>query len=327
MMQFVMGRFVAHAIGVAATYDLATHLAAGPLTAGALAAKAGVDEGAMRRLLRALASVGVFAETAPGTFTNTPLSETLRSDVPGSLRAVALFFNHDQHVKAWLGLAHSVKTGGSGVEHVHGRPVWDVLAGDADFSKTFNDAMTSLSWQMAHAIIGAYDFSGIGELADIGGGHGQLLGAILQANPAMRGVVFDLPAVVTGTGAVLQGLGVADRARVVGGDFFVEVPAADAYIMAHILHDWSDTDAVRILSSIRRAMRPGARLLVAEAVVRPGNEPDGAKFLDLEMLVITSGGVERTEEEWHHLLGQAGFRLERIVPTPSMVSLIEARTS
>lgn len=325
MLQLIVGRFVSHAIGVAAHYDFATHLVAAPTTADALAARTGTDARSVHRLLRALASVGVFAETAPGTFVNTPLSETLRSDRPDSSRALALFMNHDIHVRTWLGLAHSVKTGENATEHVHGQRVWDLLAGNPSFAQTFNDAMTSLSGSIAQAVVTAYDFQGIDELVDVGGGHGFLLSSILAAHPSMRGVLFDLPSVVEGAGELLRARGMASRIRIAGGDFFEGVPASDAYIMKHILHDWSDADATRILATIRRAARPGARLLLAESIIRSGNEPDPGKLMDLEMLVFTTGGLERTEEHWRALLGGAGFRLDRVVPTPSMVCVIEAR--
>jgi len=325
MLQLITGRFVSHAIGVAAHYDLATHLVAGPMTATALAARTETDGRSVYRLLRALASVGVFTETAPGTFANTPLSETLRSDRSDSSRAFALLMNYDMHVNTWLGLAHSVKTGQNATEHVHGQRAWDLLEANPAFAQVFNNAMTSLSSSIAQAVVSAYDFAGIDELVDVGGGHGFLLSAILSAHASMRGVLFDLPSVVEGAGQLLQARGVASRVRVTGGDFFEEVPASGAYIMKHILHDWSDADATRILATIRRAARPGARLLLAESIIRFGNEPDPAKLIDLEMLVFTTGGLERTEDQWKALLGGAGFSLERVVPTPSMVSLIEAR--
>jgi hypothetical protein len=323
-MQMVMGRLVSHAIGLAAKYDFATRLGAGPKTAGALADAVKADRAAVYRLLRALASVGVFAETEQGVFVNTPLSEALRADVPGTVRPMAVFFGHDVHVSAWRGLEYAVETGRCAFEHIHGQAPWDMLIGNPEVAQVFNDAMTSLSGQVAHGLLEAYDFSGIDELCDLGGGHGFLLTAILARNPAMRGVLFDLPPVVAGAGKVVEASGAAARLRVVGGDFFESVPSSRAYILKSILHDWSDADCKRILASIAAASKPGAKLLLVESVIQPGNEPDFGKIIDLEMLVMTNGGRERNEREWTDLLAGAGFKLKRVIPTRSPLPVIEA---
>ena len=172
-------------------------------------------------------------------------------------------------------------------------------------------------------MLDAYDFSGIGVLADIGGGNGSTLVGVLGRYPEMRGILFDLPGVVERARAEIEAAGLADRCEVVGGSFFEAVPGgADAYLLRHIIHDWDDEKAAAILRNVRRAMGEGARLLVVEGVIPPGNEPSFGKLLDLTMLVIP-GGLERTEEEYRRLYEAAGFRLTRIVPTAAEVSVIE----
>ncbi|HVV82751.1 MAG TPA: methyltransferase [Kofleriaceae bacterium] len=319
MMQLLLGRFVSQAIGAAATLRLADHLGDGPRSATDLAAATGAHAPSVHRLLRALASVGVFVERDPGTFANTPLSETLR-DRPGSVLPQALFFNHPVHLKAWTAIDQSVATGSCGFEHAFGMTPWAYLGDHRDVAAVFNQAMTSISSMFAPAVAAAYDFRGLETLVDVGGGHGLLLTTILRANPSLRGVLFDLPQVVAGA----QAGDVADRLTITGGDFFAEVPAADAYVMKHILHDWSDDRAAAILRTIHRSARPGARLLVVESVLKPGNAPDLGKLIDLEMLVFTEGGRERDEAEFRALFASAGFALQRVVPTMSPVSVLEA---
>jgi len=315
-----VGRMTAQAIGVAARLDFATQIGDGEASAAELAKQAGCNVDAVYRVLRALASVGVFTETERG-FRNTPLSSTLRDDVPMSSRPIALFFCHEAHIKAWLGLDFSVRTGGSGFEHMLGKPPFELAVSDPEIGKVFNDAMTALSAAMGPAIADAYEFSGIDVLVDIGGGHGQLLATILARHPEMRGILFDLPHVVAGSKPVIDP--VVTRVEVIGGDFFREVPAASAYLMKNVLHDWSNADALRILQTIHRAARPDARLLIAEAVLQPGNDPDIVKFMDLEMLLV-GGGRERNAAQWTELLRDGGFRLERVIPTASPAVVIEA---
>jgi len=326
VMQMLLARMVAQAIGVAAQFGFADHLASGPKSAEELASLTGTHGPSVYRLLRALAASGIFVEMeeASGRFANTPLSEALRKDVPGSVRGLALMFNHDMHARAWLSLSHSVKTGASGFEHCHGEPFWSYLHAHPEASAIFDDAMTSGTAQMAAAAVEAYDFSGINTLVDVGGGRGGLIAAILTKHPEVRGVVFDQPHVVEGAKPLLEASGVADRCRIQGGDFFKEVPEGDAFILKSIIHDWSDEDSIAILTSVARAARPGARLLLMEAVLKPGNEADFMKTIDLEMLVMTNGGRERTAKEFEALVTRAGFTLSRIVQTSGPVQIIEA---
>ncbi len=320
----IVGRVISHSIGVAARLDLATRIGGGTVTSEELARATDSNPDALYRVMRALASVGVFAESEQGSFRNTPLSDTLRADAPMLTRPLALLFGHEVHVQAWLGLDHSVKTGQGGFAHVHGAPAFVYAAEHPEVGAVFNDAMTAFSAADGPAIAGAYSFDGIDRLVDIGGGHGQLLATILGHNPGVSGVLFDLPHVVAGAGAVIEAAGMATRIEVVGGDFFQNVPEGDAYLAKSVLHDWSDADAVRILQAIRRAARPGARLILAEAVLEPGNQPDVAKFMDLEMLVVAGGGRERTADQWAQVLRAGGFQLDRVLPTMSPLKVIEA---
>lgn len=326
LMQMITGRWVSQAIGAAAQTNLADHLPRGETrSADELAAAAGAHGPSVYRLLRALVSVGVFTEATPGRFAHTPLSELLRDDTPGSVKPVALFFSTPEHVKAWIELAHSVRTGGSGFVKAHGAPPWEYLREHPEMGEIFNNAMTSLSAQAAGAVAQAYDFSGIGTLADVGGGHGLLLGTILASRPDMRGILFDLPPVVAGAAPTLAKLGVASRVTTQGGDFFAAAPkGADAYVLKHILHDWSDDDCVRILDTIRAAAAPTARVLIVEMVIEAGPAPDFGKLLDLEMLVVTTGGRERTEPEWRALLARSKLSLSRVVPTMGPHKVLEA---
>lgn len=323
VLQLSTGVWTAQALWAAASLDVADHLAKGPRTRDELATATGTLAGPLYRVLRALASLGVFAERPDGRFENTPPSEMLRSDVPGSVRDYVVFLGQQWHVASYGEILHSLRTGRPSAERVLGKPIWEFFAIDAEQSRIFNAGMTGIIADTAQAVRDAYDFRGIRTLVDVGGGHGTLLGTVLAANPELRGVLFDLPHVVAGAASTLDKLGMRARVTITGGDFFKEVPRGDAYIMSHIIHDWDDERSIAILRTIHRAAEPGARLLLAETVVPPLNEPSFAKLLDLEMLVLP-GGVERTEPEYRNLLAAGGFRLTRILPTRSFNNVIES---
>jgi hypothetical protein len=318
-----MGVPIVAALFGAATLSIADHLASGPKTQDQLAAATGTHVRSLYRVLRALASLGVFAEREDGRFENTLASERLRSDVPGSLRDYVVFNGQPWQMAAYGEFLHSIRTGEPVVEKVLGKPIWDFFASDAEQGRIFNAAMTSLVGETAVAVRDAYDFSAMRTLVDVGGGHGMLLGTILAANPRLRGVLFDQPHVVAGARSTFERLGVADRASIVGGDFFKEVPVADAYILSHIIHDWDDERSIAILRSIRRAAEPDARVVVVESLIPVGNVPSAGKLLDLIMLAFP-GGIERTEAEYRELFASAGLRLARIVPTRSGAHCVEA---
>jgi hypothetical protein len=322
--QMIFGAFVSQAVSVAAKLGVADLLAEKPLTVAALAAATGTHERSLYRVLRTLASVGVFRETGERVFELTPLAEPLRSDAPNSMRNGAIFMGAEWHWRVYGEMMHSVRTGKSAWSRAHGVEVFDYFAAHPEHGEVFNRAMTDMSAAAAAAVTEAYDFAGVGKLVDVAGGHGYLLAAVLRATPGARGVLFDLPQVVEGASATIEREGVAGRVELASGDFFASVPeGADAYMMKHIIHDWDDERAVMILNNVRRAMRDDGRVLICETVVPEGNEPHFGKLMDLEMLV-SPGGVERTEREFAELLAQAGLELRRVVPTRSYLSVVEA---
>ena len=225
--------------------------------------------------------------------------------------------------RAWGELLHSVETGHSAFEKVYGKPIFDYFSDHPDMGKLFDQAMTGVHGRETEAMLEAYDFTGLGTLADIGGGNGSVLTAILRRHPAMHSILFDLPAVSERAKANLEAAGLEGRCSVLAGNFFVSVPpGADAYLMRHIIHDWDDDKSITILRNCRRAMGQGGKLLIVEGVVPPGNEPSVSKFFDLAMMALP-GGMERTEEEYRQLVEAAGFQLTRIVPTRTWVSVLE----
>lgn len=326
MMELSRGFVVPRAIYAAASLGIADHLADGPRSVAELAAATGADARSLYRLLRALASVGVFRERRDGQFALTLLAATLRRAAPGSIRDFVLF--HGSTELQWLPwgeLPHSVRTGRSAFERVHSRPLFEHLAQHPDEARVFAAAMAWLTGQFAAALLAAYDFAPLPRVVDVGGGNGRLLTAILQAHPTLRGTLFDRPSVVDRAHALLKARGVAERCAVVGGDFFAAVPeGGDAYLLKNVVHDWDDERALVILTNCRRALGEGGRLLLMESVIPPGNGPSLGKLLDLDMLVTTSGGRERTAAEFRLLLAAAGFRLTRIIATAAPLSVIEA---
>jgi O-methyltransferase domain/Dimerisation domain len=313
---------VSQAIYVAATLGIADLLKDGPKSTDELAETTHTHAPTLYRLLRALASVGIFTET-DGRFGLTPLAEYLRTDTPGSLRAFVRLIGQQSFWRSWGHLLHSVRTGEPAFRKVHGTGPFEYWAGHPEEAAVFDAAMTSLSSGVVDAVVRSYDFSGISVLVDVGGGEGELLAAILAANPYLRGILFDQLHVVGTAEALLERAGVADRCEVVGGSFFEAVPAgADAYLLKSVIHDWDDEAAIKILRACRSAMDERGKLLVVERVVRPGNAPDPAKFSDLNMLVIP-GGQERTADDFELLYAEAGFKLSDIIRTASLYNIIE----
>lgn len=324
LMQYITGHWVTAAMYSAARLGLADQLADGPKSSDELAATVHAHGPSVYRLMRALASLGVFVETQPRCFALTELGQFMRSDHPQSMRSVALFQGAPPHWHGWGAFLHSVRTGEPAFEHVHGKGFFDYCQGDAEFAEAFNGAMTAMSASAAEAVVAAYDFSGIETLVDVGGGHGYLLSAILQANPNLKGIVYDLPHVVEGAKGPLAAAGLADRCQTVSGSFFELVPAADGYIAKNIIHDWDDEHATTILKHMRSSMTGQGRVLLVEAVISDETPDSAAVFLDLEMLHATHGGRERTEGEFADLFRATGFELQRVVPTQSLLSVLEA---
>jgi hypothetical protein len=320
--RLIAGEWVSKAIGMAATLGIADLLTAGSVPVADLARATETHAPSLYRLLRALASLGIFAETEQG-FELTPIAEHLRSDCPSSVRGLAMLHVEPWHWRAWEDALYSVKTGTPAFEKAHGQDFFGYLRDHADAGVVFAEAMSDISRSQHAAIVDAYDFSRIDHLVDVGGGHGTLLAVILNAYPDLTATLLDLPDVVENARRTLEQARVAERCRVVGGDFFDSVPSADAYLIAHVVHDWGDAETTRILAKCRSSISPGGRLVLAEIVIPPGNEPSHGKLLDLEMLVCLTGR-ERTEAQYARLLDSAGFRLTRVVPTAAEVSAIEA---
>jgi SAM-dependent methyltransferase len=324
--QMAIGHYVSRALDLAARLGIADLLASGPLPASELAAKTTTDAQALRRVLRLLASVGVFSEGDDGAFALLPLGEALRSDVPGSARASVLLFAGVGIQDSWRELEWCVRTGEPAFRR-HS-PDADPFSGmDEEATKNFDAAMATFAPATAAAMAAAYDFSQFGTVMDVGGGNGAILIGLLGANPSLRGIVFDREGAAERARERVAAAGLSARCDAVAGDFFQGVPpGADAYLLKHVIHDWNDGQSAAILRSCRRAMRPGARLLVAEGVYPPRIdqtlESRGAAANDVNMLVCT-GGRQRSEEEFRALYGAAGFELSRIVPTAARLSVIE----
>lgn len=322
--QMINGYWLTQAIHTAANLGIADLLANGPKTLAELAQASQSDQRSLRRLLRALASLGIFAEEN-GKYRLTPLGELLRSDVPGSLRGVAMYSGDPEHYAAWGQLGLSVKTGERAFDAVFGERVFDYMAKRPAIAQTFIAAMAGYSGPSARAVADHFDSRGYRVIVDIGGGDGRLLSELLAGNPSARGVLYEMPHVVERAKKYLESRGMAGRTNVIAGDFFDRIPSdGDLYVMKWILHDWDDATALTILRNVRKAMPPNGRLLIAEAVVPEDNEPFFGKLMDLNMLVMT-GGCERTRDEFAKLLSASGFELARVTATGSFVDLVEAR--
>jgi trans-aconitate methyltransferase len=323
LQSMITGFRLSAALGVAAELGLSDLLVDGPRTVTELSGATATDPDTLRRLLRALAAVGVYDERPGDAYAVTDLGEGLRSDVPGTLRPLARMLNSPELWAAWAHLGHSVRTGENAFSAVHGTDVWTHRQAHPDQNQVFNDNMTALTSSVASEVAEAYDFSDRAHVVDVGGGQGILLDAVLRRYPDTTGTVFDLEHVVA-TAPMTAAL--APRWTAVSGSFFDEVPAADAYLLKSILHDWRDDRCVDILRTCARSLRPGGVVLVLETLLgRPGYEVHAA-FSDLNMLVM-AGGRERTEEEYAALFATAGLRLSRLVDTAGRVTVLEGRAA
>lgn len=324
LLELITGAWLSQAVRAAAELRLADALASGPKTARELARELELNEDALARLLRALSEHGLFVQEPAGRFRQSALSDCLREDAEGSLRAFALYVGSREHREHWSELAEAVRRGEPVVPALRGLPFFEYTRKERAFGGLFDAAMTSLSDLAQGAILEAYSFAELSTLIDVGGGRGRLLAAILARHPHLRGVLFDLPEVVAEAPKILQQHGVSDRSTVDSGSFFERVPSGgDAYLLKHILHDWDDGSARVILRNVRAVCAPGARLLLVESVLPEDATPHYAKLLDLEML-LSVGGRERTARDFTTLLETTGFRLTRIVPTAGPISVVEA---
>jgi SAM-dependent methyltransferase len=323
MLDMLNAFLTVQALHVAAALGIADRLADGPATVDDLVTATGAHRPSLYRLLRLLAGAGVFREEADKRFTLTPLGGTLRSEGPDSVRDWALYVGAPETWQAWGRLRETVMTGEPGFVLAHGMPTYEFLARNSELGAPFDRWMTRQSDQHNAAVVAAYDFSQFGIVADVGGGQGSTLAAILRANPSLRGILLDLPQVV-GNPAALEAAGVADRCEVVGGDMLREVPGgADAYLVKRVLMIWGDEQAIQLLRHCAKALPPGGKALVVEPVLPPGNEPSPAKAYDLLMLLAHKGGRVRTEAEFRDLFTAAGLRLTRVIPTASPNRILE----
>jgi predicted O-methyltransferase YrrM len=328
MRRLITGFSVTIAISAVTELGIADYLSDGPKTASDLARLSGANEDFLRRVLRYLASEGVFEERAGDVFALTERSHWLRSNVPGSFRPRAVYTGNALSWMAWGSLLQCMKTGVSGFEVAFGEGIFDYVRTHPDAAATFNAFMAANTAASVEAILAAYNFSGVRELVDVGGGRGALVAGVLLANAGMRGILFDMPEVVATAQPLLDQAGVADRCKVIGGDFFEAVPAgADLYVLKFILHDWPDAKCIRILRNCRQAMAPGGRVLVVEHVVPEDGGPHISKFMDINMLVNTSGGRERTRREFEQLLAAAGLQLRQLAPTAIGLCTLECLPS
>jgi len=323
--QLATGHIMASALRSALIFGIPDRLVDGPRPVADLAREAGANEDALYRVLRALVSVGIFEEPSPRTFALTLPSRMLMSG-PGTLHGLVRWICDGAPMRAHAEMEYSVRTGKPAAEKVFGMAVFEYFAAHPELSEIFNNGMTSFSAAIIPTVLEAYDFSGITTLVDVAGGHGQVLTSILEKNPEMRGVLVDLDHVIAGARPKIAALGLADRCNAVAGDFFKDVPAGDAYVLKHIIHDWDDERAGAILKNIRARLagQPNGRVILIESVIQQGPGPDLGKVVDLEMLVLP-GGRERTADEFAALFARSGFALTRIVPTKSAVSVIEAK--
>ena len=327
ILDFVTSFWSACAVATAARLGVADALANGPRSAAEIAGELGLDAGALFRLLRALAALGLTVKHGGGRFGLTPLGERLRSDIPGSQRALIASELDTAHYLPWGRLEDSLRTGQPVFEKVFGMKAWEYYRDQNPAEgRLFSANMTAMSQIETEGILAAYSFEDARCIVDVGGAHGAFLAAALRQAPGARGILFDQAQVVAAAGVVLEQFGVAHRVSRIAGDFFGTIPdGGDVYLLKHILHDWSDADCLRILRQVREAMSPAGRVVVAELPLpEEGEASVMGVMLDLNMLVML-GGKERTAAEYEALFGESDLRLQKVVPTSAPIAVIEAR--
>jgi len=324
LIQIAAAIWKARAVYAAAQLELADFIADGQYTVENLAVATGTHAASLYRLLRALASCGVLTEVEPASFALTRLGTALRKDAPGAARATILTLAGGWQWRAWDNFLYSLRTGQPAMLEAFGKGLFEYLAENSEDRGMFCQAMVGIHGSDGAAVVKAYDFSPLSTVVDLGGGTGMLLTTILQANEHLRGILVDLPETIPQARRLVEARGLSGRCDVVGGDFFKEVPVGgDAYILAHVVHDWTDEQALPILRNCRNAIAQNGRVLIIEAVLPPGNTPHSAKMMDLLMLTVT-GGLERTGAEFSALLAAAKFKLTRIIPISDDQSVVEA---
>lgn len=324
LMELAWGYWASQVLRQTAEMGLADRFGDGPRDADELCAEYGMHVPSFRRFLRSLTGMGILTEVAPRRYALTEMGEALKSGAPGAARSTIICLIGKLVSPAWDNLDYSLRTGETGFEKHYGKGLFEHIRETPGLPEMFSETMVGIHGLEPPAVAQAYDFSGIGSLVDVGGASGNMLGHIVSRHPGVRGVLYDLPHVVLDGPALLQGFGVADRVSIESGSFFESVPAGhDAYLMSHIIHDWDEEECATILACCRSAMKPDGKILIVEMVLPEGDVAHPGKLLDM-MMLVAPGGQERTPSEYDALLSANGFRMTRIVPTASAVSVVEA---
>ena len=327
MLQFLGGIRVARSIYVAAELGIADLLADGAKSVEELAQATDTHGPSLYRVLRSLAAFGIFAEDEAGRFTLTATAEFLQTHFPDSVRASVRLFGKDWHWQVWGNLYESVETGESAFHQLHGMEFFDYCEQNPEFTKVSGESKTSISARASASLLANYDFSSMSKVVDIAvmGGYGNTLVSLLTANPTVRGVLFDIQPVIAEAQPTIEAAGLSDRCELIAGHCLNSVPSGgDAYILMFVVHNWDDERAIKILKNCHTAMAENGRLVIVEMIMPKGNEPFVGKLIDLESLLITPGGYERTEEQYRLLLEAAGFKVVQTIPTQTANSIIEA---
>jgi hypothetical protein len=327
MLRFLGGFRIARIIYAVAELGIADLLADGAKTTAELAQATQTDEPSLYRVLRSLASVGIFAEAENGKFKLTPTASILRADVADSLKASVTLFGQDWHWETWGELLHSIKTGEPAFDHLYGMGLFEFFQKNPQISNQAQESKTSISQRATTSLLDNYDFSAAESVIQLGvfsGVKGTLI-PLLKANPQLNGTLLDFSTAIESDRAIVEAAGMTERCRLVAGDCTESVPTdGDIYLLLFVVHNWGDRGALKILQNCRQAMAPGAKLLLVEAIMPQGNTPFPGKLIDIQSLVTTPGGYERTESQYRQLLSQAGFEVTKIIPTQSANSIIEA---
>lgn len=324
LLDLIQGAVITQAVSAAAKLGIADVLQAGPLTAGEIAGRAGSDPEATFRLLRTLSGYGLFELRPDGRFALAPMGDALREDAPDSMRGLAVLMGHPLLWEEWVHMVESVRTGEASLPKLRGTGAYEFLSANPEYAGVFFQGMGSMSQAECDPVVAAYDFSGFRTIVDVVGGRGALLAGILAQATGARGVLYDSEAATADAPALFEAAGAADRLTIETGGHFDKLPAGgDAYVLKHILHDFTEPDCLALLTNVRNAIAPDGKLLVIEYVLGDGNEKHLGNIIDLWLMVLL-GAKERTLPQYTELFAKAGFTVTRAVPTTSPVSIIEA---
>src|SRR5215831_19373785 len=328
LMRLVTGAWAARLVHTAVELGIADHLAGTPRGVDFLAAQIGAHAPSLARLLRALTALGVLHESEERLYSLTPLGVTLRSNVPGSMRAWVLLAFSDDQGTAWEALSHAVRTGEHAFRYIFGADMWTRLAERPEAARLFDEAMQGITQGANGPLITNYPFEKFGWIVDVGGGNGSLLLPVAERSPPMRVTIFDLPHVADATRSRIAAAGLSERCEALAGDAFLSIPAgADAYVLKGVIHDWDDKEAVAILRTCRAAMSDRSKLILIERILPEqidANDPfTRAKFIHDINMMVNPGGRERSEAEFHNLVAQADLQITRVVSMPIPLAVIE----